>query len=160
MVFDLNNKVGIFYDDPQRFLNLLTSQRMLRKLDEVHLLDSAGNIIMSTIIDPLIDFVPPTEDAYTESLNNKLVKITDPNTNRTSALVKLNNFIDTYLYVIRFIDPKVISYIRQTESAVDFYYGVRTHKTGIKITFAIIYLLIVSLLLFISIIISINLASR
>ena len=160
MVFDLNNKVGIFYDDPQRFLNLLTSQRMLRKLDEVHLLDSAGNIIMSTIIDPLIDFVPPTEDAFTESLNNKLVKITDPNTNRTSALVKLNNFIDTYLYVIRFIDPKVISYIRQTESAVDFYYGVRTHKTGIKITFAIIYLLIVSLLLFISIIISINFASR
>ena len=160
MVFDLNNKVGIFYDDPQRFLNLLTSQRMLRKLDEVHLLDSAGNIIMSTIIDPLIDFVPPTEDAFTESLNNKLVKITDPDTNRTSALVKLNNFIDTYLYVIRFIDPKVISYIQQTESAVDFYYGVRTHKTGIKITFAIIYLLIVSLLLFISIIISINFASR
>ena len=160
MVFDLNNKVGIFYDNPKRFLNLLTSQRMLRKLDEVHLLDSAGNIIMSTIIDPLIDFVPPTEDAFTESLNNKLVKITDPDTNRTSALVKLNNFIDTYLYVIRFIDPKVISYIRQTESAVDFYYGVRTHKTGIKITFAIIYLLIVSLLLFISIIISINFASR
>jgi len=160
MVLDLNGKARLFYDNPQRFLNILTSQRILRKLDEVHLLDSAGGIIMSTIMDPLIDFIPPGENAFTEALSNKLVKITDPNARRISALVKLSNFIDTYLYVSRYIDPKVINYIQQTESAVDFYYGVQTRKTGIKITFAIIYLLIVSLLLFVSIIISINFASR
>ncbi|SVD51289.1 uncharacterized protein METZ01_LOCUS404143, partial [marine metagenome] len=73
---------------------------------------------------------------------------------------KLNNFIDTYLYIVKFMDPKLINYLRQTGEAVSFYYSVQENKTGIKITFAIIYLLIVSLLLFLSIIISINFASR
>ena len=160
MSLDVNSQSGTFYDNPKRFLNLLTSQRLIRKLDEAHLLDSAGNIIMSTIIDPQMDFIPPTEDAFNVALSGKPVKITDPRANRTSALVKLSSFIDTYLYIVRFIDPKVMKYIQQTESAVDFYYGVQTSKSGIKITFAIIYILIVSLLLFISIIISINFASR
>ncbi|HJO77564.1 MAG TPA: ATP-binding protein [Pelagibacteraceae bacterium] len=160
MFIDINSKAGLFYDNPKRFLNLLTSQRLLRRLDEVYLLDSAGEIVMSNIVDPSLDFVSPPDEAFTKSLDGKPVRITDPNTNRTSALVKLSNFIDTYLYIVKFMDPKVINYIRQTEQAVSFYYGVQNHKTGIKITFAFIYVLIVSLLLFLSIIISINFASR
>jgi len=58
------------------------------------------------------------------------------------------------------MDPKLINYLRQTGAAVSFYYSVQESKTGIKITFAVIYLLVVSLLLFLSIIISINFASR
>ena len=152
MVFDLNNKVGIFYDDPQRFLNLLTSQRLLRRLDEVHLLDSSANIIMSNIVDPSINFVPPSEEAFVRSLDGKPVRIIDPTTNRTSALVKLDNFIDTYLYIVRFMDPKVINYLQQTGEAVSFYFNVQESKTGIKITFGIIYLLVVTLFLFLAII--------
>ena len=58
------------------------------------------------------------------------------------------------------MDPKVINYLQETSEAVSFYYTVQDRKTGIKISFAIIYLIIVSLLLFLSVIISINLASR
>jgi len=160
MVLDVNNKSALFYENPNQFLNLLTSQRLLRRLDEVHLLDSSGNIIMSNIIDPSINFVPPSEEAFSKSLDGRPVRIIDSKTNRTSALVKLSNFIDTYLYIVKFMDPKLINYLKQTGEAVSFYYTVEESKTGIKITFVIIYLLIVSLLLFLSIIISINFASR
>ena len=83
-----------------KFLNLLSTQRLLRKLDEIHLLDSSGNIIMSNIVDSKIDFVPPPEEAFIRSLEGKPVRITDSVSNRTSALVKLDNFIDTYLYIV------------------------------------------------------------
>ena len=79
-------KSALYYENPKQFLNLLTSQRLLRRLDEVHLLDSSGNIIMSNIVDPSINFVPPPEEAFTRSLNGKPVRIIDPRTNRTSAL--------------------------------------------------------------------------
>ena len=138
MVLDVNNQSTMYYENPKRFLNLLTSQRLLRRLDEVHLLDSSANIIMSNIIDPNINFVPPSEDAFTLSLKGKPVRISDPDTNRTSALVKLDNFIDTYLYIVRFMDPKVINYLQQTGEAVSFYFSVQESKTGIKITFGII----------------------
>ena len=160
MDIDINRNANIYYDNPKRCLNFLTSQRLLRRLDEVHLLDSAGNILMSNIVDPTLDFVPPSEEAFNKSLEGEPVRITDATTNRTSALIKLENFIDTYLYIVRFMDPKVINYLKTTEQAVSYYYIVENRKTGIKITFAIIYVLIVSLLLFLSVIISINFASR
>ena len=100
MTLDVNRQSGLYYENPKRFLNLLTTQRLLRRLDEVHLLDSSANIIMSNIVDPSINFVPPAEEAFSSSLNGKPVRIIDTNTNRTSALVKLDNFIDTYLYIV------------------------------------------------------------
>ena len=160
MLIDVNNKSDMFYDNPKRFSKLLASQRLLRRLDEVHLLDSSGTVIMSNVIDSSLTFVPPPEDAFLRSLNGQPIRITDARTNRTSALVKMSNFIDTYLYIVKFMDPKLINYLKQTGEAVSFYYSVQETKTGIKITFAVIYLLIVSLLLFLSIIISINFASR
>jgi len=58
------------------------------------------------------------------------------------------------------MDPKVMNYLKETGEAVSFYFAVQESKTGIKITFGIIYLLVVTLFLFLSIIISINFASR
>ena len=160
MVIDLNRQSTMYYDNPNGFLQILASQRLLRRLDEVYLLDSVGNIIMSNIMNASSEFITPSEDAFAKSLDGKPVRIIDPITNRTAALVKLGNFIDTYLYIVKFLDPKVISYIKQTDQAVSLYYNVQDRKTGIKITFAIIYILIVSLLLFLSIIIAINFAAR
>jgi len=160
MVIDINRNSSMFYDNPKRFEEMLATQRLLRKLDEVHLLDSSGNIIMSNIVDESSNFVPPPEEAFSISLEGKPIRITDPNTNRSSALIKLDNFIDTYLYIVKFLDPKVINYLRDTANLVSTYYNVQERKTGIKITFAIIYILIVSLLLFLSVIISINFSSR
>ena len=82
---------------------------------------------MSNITDSSIKFVPPPEEAFIMSLEakGKPVRITDSNTNRTSALVKLNNFIDTYLYIVRFMDPTMISYLNATQEAIGFYYNVQ-----------------------------------
>ena len=160
MLLDLNNQSKMFYENPNRFLKLLTSQRLLRRLDEAHLIDSSANLIMSNIVDPTINFVPPPEDAFTRTLDGKPVRIVDSRSNRTSALVKLDNFIDTYLYIVRFMDPKIIGYLQETDQAVSFYFTIQESKTGLKITFGIIYLLVVTLFLFLAIIISINFASR
>ena len=61
-------------------------------------------------------------------------------------MTKLTSLVDTYLYISRNIDPEILRYLNETEEAVSFYYSVQESKTGIKITFAVIYLLIVSLL--------------
>ena len=160
VLMDIDSKSGLFYSKPNSFKNILKSQRLLRRLDEIYLLDSASNIIMLDLIDSSANFIAPPEEAYDLALSGKLARITDSTNNRTSALVKLRSFIDTYLYIVRLMDPKVINYLQDTEQAVNFYYTVENSRTGIKITFAMIYVVVVSLLLFLSIIISINFASR
>jgi len=160
MLVDINNNSNLFYDNPSRFKNLLFTQRLLRKLDEVHLLDSSGNVIMSNISDSKIPFIEPPEEAFVLAVGKKSVTISDSNSQRTSALVKLDSYIDTYLYIVKFMDPKVVNYLKQTGEAINFYFTIQDKKTGLKITFAIIYVLIVSLLLFVSVIIAINFSSR
>ena len=48
---------------------------------------------MSNVTASSSNFIPPPDDAFTQTLDGKPFKITDPFTNRTSALTKLNNYI-------------------------------------------------------------------
>ena len=75
-------------------------------------------------------------------------------------MIKLNNFIDTYLYISKNIQPQLLQYLDETEQAVNFYYTVENNRTGIKITFAIIYIIIVSLLLFLTVVLAVTFAQR
>ena len=80
--------------------------------------------------------------------------------NKTSVMIKLNSFIDTYLYISRDIDSEILKYLNETEKAVNFYYSIENSQTGIKITFAIIYIIVITLLLFLSTAIAITFARR
>ena len=160
VALDINRQVNIFYDNPNYFKNLLRNQRLLRRLDEIHIIDGSGKQIISSVADVALEYLPPQEKAFELlSAENKPIKITDAITNRSSALLKLNNYIDTYLYIVKFLDPKIINYLKETEQAINFYYTVENKQTGIKITFALIYILVVTLLLFLSITIALRFAS-
>ena len=157
---DVNKNSQLFYVNRYRFNDFLVTQRIIRKLDEIYLLDGSGSIIFSDLLDKTKVFTPPPESSFEESLQGKPVKLLEENFNQSSSLIKLENFIDTYLYVVKYVDPSLINYLQDTEQAVDFYYTIQNNRLGIKISFALIYIIIVSLLLFLSIIISIDFASR
>ena len=73
------------------------------------------------------------------------------------AILNLKNY---NLYISRDIDPDILNYLNETEKAVTFYYSVENSQTGIKITFAIIYVIVVTLLLFLSTVLAITFATR
>ena len=75
-------------------------------------------------------------------------------------MLKLNTLVDTYLYISRNIESDILRYLKETEQAVNFYYSVENSQTGIKITFAIIYIIVITLLLFLSTVIAITFATR
>ena len=75
-------------------------------------------------------------------------------------MMKLDTLIDTYLYISRNLDPIILTYLNETEEAVDFYYLVKDSQTGLKITLTIIYIIVVTLLMFLSIVIAISFANR
>ena len=62
--------------------------------------------------------------------------------------------------MVKFLDENISSYLTESQEAINFYYTVEERSTGIKISFFIIYIIIVSLLLFISITIAIRFSSR
>ena len=159
MSVGLNRASPLFYSAPNRFSNIARSEKLLRRVDDIFLIDSASNIIFFDSDNPK-DFIKPTEEEFNKALEGVTVQIINGSEYNTSAMIKLTSLIDTYLYISRDIDPEIIKYLNETEQAVNFYYSVENKQTGIKITFAIIYILLVGLLLFASIIISMAFADR
>ena len=160
IALDLNKNVNIFYDNPTRFKNLLITQKFVRDVDEIHLIDSSGNLLLSTNTNNK-EFIPPNEKALEMVFNDERpLKIINAPENKTAAIQKLSSHIDTYVYVVKFLDQKISNYLTESEEAINFYYTVEDKRTGIKVSFILIYIVIVSLLLFLSISIAIKFSSR
>ena len=110
VAIDINRNAKLFLDNPAILKGVLRHQRLIRRLDEIHLMDGSGSIIMSSVRDVSLEFVPPQEKAFELLISdNRPIKITDAITNRSSSLLKLESFIDTYLYIVKFLDPKIIN---------------------------------------------------
>ena len=157
---DLNRFSGILFSNPKRVQNSIKTQKNLRRLDEIFLIDSTGTILLGETNNPDDQFLIPSDEEFDIALNGKPVSINVTSENKTAFMLKLNNFIDTYLYISRNIQPKLLQYLDETEQAVNFYYTVENNRTGIKITFAIIYIIIVAMLLFLTIVLAISFAGR
>ncbi|MBL6861375.1 MAG: HAMP domain-containing protein [Candidatus Pelagibacter bacterium] len=160
MSVGLNRASGFYYSNPNRFKQIIRSEKILRKIDDVYLIDSLGNILLSDTRDISEEFIIPDDEEYDQALEGKPVSITDSLENKTTVMTKLTSLVDTYLYISRNIDEEILRYLNETEQAVSFYYSVENSQTGIKVTFAIIYIIVVTLLLFLSTSIAITFASR
>ncbi len=160
MSVGLNRASVFYYSNPNRFKQIMNSEKILRRIDDVYLIDSIGNILMSNVRDISDEFVIPSDENFDEALEGKPVFISNNLENKTTVMTKLTSLVDTYLYISRNIDPEILRYLNETEEAVSFYYSVENSQTGIKITFAIIYIIVVTLLLFLSTSIAITFASR
>ena len=160
MSVGLNRASNFYYSNPSRFQKIMRSEKFLRKIDDVYLIDSIGNILLSDVRDINEEFVIPSDDDYDEALKGKAVFVTGNLENKTTIMIKLSALVDTYLYISRNIDTEILRYLNETEQAVSFYYSVENSQTGIKVTFAIIYIIVVTLLLFLSTSIAISFASR
>jgi two-component system nitrogen regulation sensor histidine kinase NtrY len=160
MSVGLNRASSFYYSNPNRFKQIVRSEKILRRVDDVYLVDSLGNILSSDVRDITEEFIVPADEDYDQALQGKPVFITDNLENKTTVMIKLASLVDTYLYISRNIDEEILRYLNETEQAVSFYYSVENSQTGIKVTFAIIYIIVVTLLLFLSTSIAITFAAR
>ena len=156
--FDLNKIANIFHDNPKRFKNIIDTQKLIRDIDQIHLIDSKGNLILSSSNS---EYVSIEKRALEMVLNDdRPLKIINAYENRSAAIIKLSGYTDTYLYVVKFLDKDISRYLTTSEEAINFYYTVENQNLGIKISFALIYIVIVALLLFLAITIAIRFSSR
>ena len=158
MSVGLNRASSLFYSSPEQFKNIARSEKILRRVDNIYLIDSSLNIIFSDADSK--NFFKPNENEFNQALDGLPIFIENEIESKTSAMIKLNSLIDTYLYISRNTDPEIIKYLNETEQAVNFYYEIENKQLDIKITFAIIYILVVGLLLFVSSIIAMGFADK
>ena len=156
--FDLNKNLQIFENNINYLQNFLNTQRYLRNLDQIHIIDKDQKILFSSSES---DYLPVEQRAIDMVLNDdKPLKIINAYENKSAAIIKIPSINNAFLYVVKFLDHDISNYLKESQEAINFYYTVEDQRTGIKFTFALIYIIIVTLLLFLSITIAIRFSSR
>ncbi len=158
IAFDLNKYYNIYKSDPERFKSFVNTQNLIRDIDQLYLINSRGELIISANDS---NYIKIEEQAIQMvKSDDRPLKIINAPENRSAAVIRLQNFDDTFLYVVKNLDREISNYLLESEEAVNFYYTVENQSLGIRISFAIIYISLVTLLLFLSISIAIRFSSR
>ena len=160
IAFDINKSANFLNTNINLFKNFLNTQKKIRGMDEVHIIDGIGNLYLTTLSDISL-YKPPLLEALEMVVNDKRpLKIINAFENQSASIMKLENFDGKYLYIVKYLDKKITQYLLESQEALNFYYTVLNKQTGIKVSFVFIYVVIVSLLLFLSISIAIKFSSR
>ncbi len=157
IAYDIDQNIN-YLQNKKNFQNFINNQRLLRSLDQIHIIDQNKDVFISS---STTTYLPIEGKALKMVLNDKRpLKIINAYENKSAAIIKLPKFENKFLYVVKFLDKDISKYLTESEEAVNFYYTVEDQSVGIKISFALIYIIIVSLLLFLSITIAIRFSSR
>jgi len=160
IAFDTNKSKKFLNDNKNEYSRFLKTQKLIRGVDEIHIIDINKRLLFSTIEDDQ-PYIPPVDKALNLVLeDDRPLKIINAPENRSAAIMRLQNYDDRFLYIVKYLDKDISRYLSESQEAINFYYTVEEKSSGIKISFAIIYIIIVSLLLFISISIAIRFSSR
>ena len=159
IAFDTNKSSKFLNDNTNEYIRFLRTQKLIRDVDEIHIIDEDKKLLFSTESKDL--YIPPIDKALNLVLeDDRPLKIINASANISAAIMRLQAFENRFLYVVKFLDKDISNYLSESQEAISFYYTVEERSTGIKISFAIIYIIIVSLLLFASITIAIRFSSR
>src|SRR5580658_430452 len=145
---------------PQDLVQALTIQASMRGLTEAAVLDSKGNMLARTGLAFALGFAAVSEEALRRARDGEVVIMTDDQEERVRALVSLGGFTGLYLYVGRFIEPKVLAHRRETQLAAAQYEQLEGKRAGLQITFSVIFILVAMLFLAAAVVIGINFATQ
>ena len=160
IAFDINKSKKFLNDNVNEYRRFLNTQKLIRDVDEVHVIDINKKLLFTTLKDNQ-PYLPPLDGALSLVIDDdRPLKILNAPENISAAIMRLQNFDNRFLYVVKFLDKNISKYLTESEEAINFYYTVEEKSTGIKISFAIIYIIVVSVLLFVSISIAIRFSSR
>jgi two-component system nitrogen regulation sensor histidine kinase NtrY len=160
VAFDVNKSKKFLNDNVKEYKRFLNTQKLIRGVDEIHIIDINKKLLFSTL-DDNDPYLPPLDQALNLVLDDdRPLKIINAFENRSAAIMRLQNFEERFIYIVKYLDKNISKYLTESQEAINFYYTVEEKSTGIKISFVLIYIIIVSLLLFISISIAIRFSSR
>jgi two-component system nitrogen regulation sensor histidine kinase NtrY len=140
MATDLNRAAPYLASNPERFQQLVATQAALRSLPAAYLINSQGRILAKVTAGDAPDMGLPSSAEFAQADKGEAVLWTDEARNQIRALVKLAPFDDTYLYVGRFVDARVLQHLAETRAAADEYQNLERRRITFQVTFALIYI--------------------
>src|SRR6201996_2353643 len=159
MANDIAHARPLYDQDRKSFRELLTANAASRNLPGAMLIDKDRNILETAQTGIQLAFAaPPAEFLRNVNENEPEIAVL-PEENYVAAVIRLRAFNDTFLYVARKLDPRVVAQLKQTEASVAEYAEIEARRLGLQVNFALIFAVIALTILMASILIGLNFAN-
>jgi two-component system nitrogen regulation sensor histidine kinase NtrY len=149
----------LFDQNRDQFRQFLAVQASIRGLPAVMLLDKDLNVIEQ--VDSQVNhiFAKPSPDvlAFVNDTEPQVAMFLDAN--YVAAIIKLRGYQDTYLYIARLLDPRVLAQLNATREGVAQYADLEARRVGVQIAFGLMYTVISLIVLLSAVWIGLNFAN-
>src|ERR1700756_1759418 len=160
MAVDISNAQPLYYQDRGSFKQLLTASAAARNLPGAMIMDKNARPLETADTGAQASYSPPSPD-FLKNVNEDEPEIAVlPDTNSVAAVIRLRAFTDTFLYVERPLDPRVVDQLKQTEASVAGYSQMESQRLGIQVAFALMFAVIALTILMASVLLGLNFANR
>lgn len=151
MANDLNRQAPALMTDEEFFNQYVSSQAILRGLTEALVFDGAGDVLARSGLTFVLQFEPVPPATLDRARAGELVLMTTERDDRVRALIRLDNFLDSFLLVGRLVESQVIAHMQRAEGAVSEYQELEGRRSALQITFTLVYVVVALLLLLVAV---------
>ncbi len=160
MAFDIGRAKPMFDQDRERFRTFLTAQANARGVSAALMIHSDGSTVERADVTMDKAIVLPSKELLQRITETEPQVALIPEGDHVAAAVKLHGYDDTYLYVARLLDPRVVAQLRATQESVGEYANLEARRLGIQIAFALMFAVIALIVLLSSAWIGLDFANR
>lgn len=147
MASDLDRQADLFLANPKALEAVIETQSQLRNLPEAIIFQKNGHVIARSSLTMSLAFESVPSYALREADDGEVVLMTGEKKDRVRALVKLDNFEDSFLFVGRMVDSKVLAHLSSTAAAVEDYSDLQASYAGMQITVTMLFVVVGFLML-------------
>lgn len=148
--------------DQRRLQALLSQQVSDRALSEAVIFDGNRREVARGGFRVFADFNPHRLPAWAleQARNGDVVILPSEEDSLIGALVYLDSFSDSYLYVSRPVDARILGQLDQSRGAVALYADLEGQRHDLQVTFAVVFALVAALLLLVAVWIGLAVANH
>ncbi len=144
---DLNFNATILAGNPRRIQDILSHHAAVRSLSEALVVDRSGQVMARSEFSLTVNTKKISPEVFEKASRGEITVLDSENDERIRAIVRLPSFVNAFLLVERFVDPKVIEQIQMIEAARTRYQALEKEQGGIQVSFVMIFVVVAVLLL-------------
>ncbi len=160
MAIALSNDAPTFMREPLKFGQDFQFQTVLHRVTEAVIFNPLTDEIVAGVGVEGQGVEPAPWDAIERARNGEVVVLGSPEDHRVRAVVQLTLPTPLMLLISRPVDPAILDHMSRTEQAVAEYQRLDENRSGLQVTFALIFALVALLVLSAAVLIGLVLANQ
>jgi two-component system nitrogen regulation sensor histidine kinase NtrY len=148
MVATINRQPTAILESPDSLSRLIDGLATERSLAEAIILRGDGKVLARSKLSFVLEFDPLANAALQRAAGGQVVIMTSDASDRVRALTRIDSMLGAFLYIGRFVDATVLNHMTRLSAAVSDYQALESRRSGIQITFTLLYVTVALMLLF------------